>query len=60
MQRFYVPILCALSNQDNAKLLEQLKCGFKCLIKWNKYLSKASTEIRRQYLDCLIDPSFSG
>ena len=33
--------LCApvvtLSTQDNAKLLQQLKLGFKRTIKWNKY-----------------------
>ena len=28
------------STQDNAKLLEQLKSGFKRTINWNKYQSK--------------------
>ena len=31
----YVPVV-TLSTQDNAKLLEQLKSGFKRLINWNK------------------------
>ena len=35
----YVPIV-ALSTQDNAKLLPQLKSGFKRAIRWNKYLAK--------------------
>ena len=29
-----------LSTQDNAKLLERLKSGFKRTINWNKYQSK--------------------
>ena len=29
-----------LSTQDNAKLLPQLKSGFKRRINWNKYLAK--------------------
>ena len=33
-----------LSTQDNAKLLEQLKPGFKRTIDWNKFQSKVSTE----------------
>ena len=38
-----VPIV-TLSTQDNAKLLKQLKSGFKRTINWNKYQSKMSTE----------------
>ena len=34
----YVPVV-TLSTQDNAKLLPQLKSGFKRTISWNKYLS---------------------
>ena len=37
--KLYVPVV-TLSTQDNAKLLPQLKSGFKRIIKWNKYLSK--------------------
>ena len=36
--------LLTLSTQDNAKLLEQLKSGFKRSIKWSKYQSKESAE----------------
>ena len=36
---FYVQVV-TLSTQDNAKLLPQLKSGFKRTISWNKYLSK--------------------
>ena len=35
----YVPAV-TLSTQDNAKLLPQLKSGFKRTISWNKYLAK--------------------
>ena len=48
-----------LSTQHNAKLLKQLKCGFKRTINCNKYQSKISTERQNQYLYYLIDPSFA-
>ena len=35
----YVPEV-TLSTQDNAKLLPQLKSGFKSTISWNKYPAK--------------------
>ena len=35
----YVPVV-TLSTQDNAKLLPQLKNGFKITITWNKYIAK--------------------
>ena len=41
--KLYVPAV-TLSNQDNAKLLKQLKYSFKGSINWNKYQSKESTE----------------
>ena len=37
--KLYVPVV-TLSTQYNAKLLEQLKSGFKRTINWNKYQSK--------------------
>ena len=36
--KLYVPVL-TLSTKDNAKLLQQLKSGFKRTINWNKYES---------------------
>ena len=36
--KLYVPVV-TLSTQDNAKLLQQLKSGFKRTIHWNKYES---------------------
>ena len=55
--KLYVPVV-TLSTQDNAKLREQLKSGFKRTINWNKYQSKVSIQAPNPYLDYLIDPSF--
>ena len=55
----YVPVV-TLSIQDNAKLLEQLKSGFKRTINWNKYELKVTAEQQNGYLDFLINPSFQG
>ena len=41
--KLYVPVV-ALSAQDNVKLLQQLKSGFKGTINWNKYQSKVPTQ----------------
>ena len=35
--KLYVPVVVTLSTQDNAKLLQQLKLGFKSTIDCNKY-----------------------
>ena len=35
--KLYVPVVTLLT-QDNVKLLQQLKSGFKRVINWNKYL----------------------
>ena len=40
--KLYVPVV-TLSTQDNAKLLQQLKSGFKRTINWNKYESNIKT-----------------
>ena len=55
----YVPV-ATLSTQDNAKLLEQLKSGFKRTINWNKYESDIKTFAQNRYLNHLINPSFQG
>ena len=55
----YVPVV-TLSTQDNTKLLEQLKYGFKRTINCNKYQPKVSTERQNQRLDFLVDSSFQG
>ena len=37
--KLYVPVV-TLSTQENAKLLQQLKSGFKRVVNWNKYLKR--------------------
>ena len=55
----YVPVL-TLSAQDNARLLQQLKSGFKRTINWNEYESNIKTYAQSRYLNHLINPSFQG
>ena len=55
--KFNVPVV-ALSTQNNAKRLEQLKSGFKRTGNWNEYQSNVTTQEQNQYLDYLIDRSF--
>ena len=44
----------SLSTQDNAKLLPQLKSGFKRTISWNKYLIKPELLAQNAILNHLI------
>ena len=55
----YVPVI-TLSQQDNAKLLQQLKSGFKRVFNWNKYLSKPELLAQKPNLNHLVKPSFQG
>ena len=47
-------------TEENAKLLQQLKSGFKRVINWNKYLSKPELLRQNTNLNYLIEPSFQG
>ena len=49
-----------LSTQENAKLLQQLKSGFKRVINWNKYLSKPESFRTNPNLNYLVARSFQG
>ena len=55
--KLHVPVV-TLSTQDNAKLLTQLKSGFKRTINWNKYLSKLELLAQNPNLNHLVKPSF--
>ena len=55
----HVPVV-TLSTQDNAKLLPQLKPGFKRTISWNKYLAKLELLAQNPNLNHLIEPNFQG
>ena len=57
--KLFVPVV-TLSIQDNAKLLQQIKSGFKRTINWNKYQSSIKTYAQNRYLNYLISPSFQG
>ena len=57
--RLQVPVV-TLSTQENTKLLQQLKSGFKRVINWNKYLSKPELLARNPNLNHLVEPSFQG
>ena len=57
--KLYVPVV-TLSTQENTKLLQQLKSGFKRVINWNKYLSKPELLRRNPNLNHLVEPSFQG
>ena len=51
--KLYVPVVTLLTK-ENAKLLQQLKSGFKRVINWNKLLRKNPN------LNYLIEPIFQG
>ena len=53
--KLYVPVL-TLSTENDKKLLEQLKLGFKRTIKWNRYRSQITIQSQNNYL---IDPMFT-
>ena len=57
--KLYVPVV-TLSTQENTKLLQQLKSGFKRVIDWNKYLSKPELLAQNPDLNYLVEPSFQG
>ena len=57
--KLHVPVL-NLSTQGNAKLLQQIKSGFKRVINWNRYLPKPELLAQNPNLNHLIEPSFQG
>ena len=57
--KLYVPVV-TLSVENDNKLLEQLKSGFKRSIKWNKYISQMSNQNKNNNLNYLIHLTFSN
>ena len=47
--KLYVPVVTLSAENDN-KLLEQLKTGFKRTIKWNRYSSEMSNQTKNNNL----------
>ena len=56
--KFCVPVV-TLSIENDKKPLEQLKPGFKRIIKWNKYRSEINNQTKNNNLNYLIDPKFT-
>ena len=57
--KLYVSVV-NLSTQDNSKLLQLLKSGFKTIINWNKCLSKPELLAQNRNLNHLVEPSFQA
>ena len=57
--KLYVPVV-TLSKDDDTKLLEQLKRGFKRTIKWSKYRSQMTIQSKNRNLNYLIDRTFTN
>ena len=56
--KLHVPAV-TLSKEDDKKLLEQLKTGFKRTMKWSKYRSQVTVQPQNNNLNYLIDPSYT-
>ena len=56
--KLYVPVV-TLSTEDDSKLLEQLKIGFKRTSKWNKYRSEMSNQTKNNNWNYLMDATFT-
>ena len=57
--KLYVPVV-TLSTENDNKLLEQLKSGFRRTIKWNKYMSQMSKQNKNNNSNYLIDTTFNN
>ena len=57
--KLYVPVV-TLSAQDNSKLFQQLKSGFKRVISCHKYLLKPELLAQNPNLNHLVEPGFQG
>ena len=55
-----IVLVVTLSTQENAKLFQQLKSGFRRTINCNKYQSDPKTYAQNRYLYHLVNPSFQG
>ena len=55
--KLYVPVV-TLSTENDKKLLEQLRTGFKRTIKWNKYRSEMTNQTKNNNLNYWIDPTY--
>ena len=56
--KLYVPTF-TLSTENDKRLLEQLRTGFKITIKWNKGRSEMTNQTKNNNLNYLINPAFT-
>ena len=56
--KLYVTVVTLL-KENETKLLEQLKSGFKKTVKWNKCRSQMTVQSNNKNLNYLIDPTFT-
>ena len=56
--KLYIPVV-SLSKENDIKVLEQLKTGFKKTIKWNNYRSQISIHPQNNNVNYLIDLKIS-
>ena len=56
--KLYVPVII-FSTENDKRLLEQLRTGFKRTIKWNKYRSEMTNQAETNHLNHLINPTFT-
>ena len=56
--KLYVPVV-TLSTENDQRLLEQLRTGFKRTIRWNKCRSEMTNQTKNNNLNCLIEPTFT-
>ena len=56
--KLYVPV-ATLSNENDKRLLEELRTWFKRTIEWNKYRSGKTSQTKNNNLNYLIDPIFT-
>ena len=57
--KLYIPVV-TLSKENDIKLLEKLKSGFKKTIKWNKYRLQMTIQNNNNNLNYLVDPTFTN
>ena len=56
--KLHVPVV-TLSKENDTKLLEKLKSGFKRTVKWNKYRSQMTIQPQNNNLNYLTDPTLT-
>ena len=57
--KLYVPVV-TLSKENDIKLYEQWKLGFKRTMKWNQYRSQMIIQPQNNNLNYLIEPAFTN